>query len=69
MGPGIQKQLQVRNLQVRWDLVLQLAHDPQGIPVAITDSNSSLEQVLEEARQVQNRAPDGGTLKSTSQPQ
>ncbi len=58
MGPGIQKQLQVRNLQVRWDLVLQLARDPQGIPVAITDSNSSLEQVLETARQVQNRAPD-----------
>ena len=59
MGPVIQSQLQARNLQVRWDLVLQLTRDPQGIPVAITDSNASLEQVLDNAPQVQNRAPDG----------
>jgi L,D-transpeptidase ErfK/SrfK len=58
MGSDIQKQLQARNEQVRWDLVLQLARDPQGIPVAITDSNASLEQVLANARQVQNRSPD-----------
>jgi hypothetical protein len=43
---------------VRWDLVLQLARDPQGLPVAITDSDASLEQVLDDARQVQNRPPD-----------
>ena len=59
MGPDIQKQLQERNEQVRWDLALQLARDPQGIPVAITDSNASLGQVLANARQVQNRSPDG----------
>ena len=59
MGPDIQKQLQERNQQVRWDLVLQLARDPQGIPVAITDSDASLQQVLENAREVANRAPDG----------
>jgi L,D-transpeptidase ErfK/SrfK len=58
MGPGIQKELGERNEQVRWDLVLQLARDPQGIPVAITDSNASLERVLANARQVQNRSPD-----------
>jgi len=59
MGPDIKRQLQERNEQVRWDLVLQLARDPQGIPVAITDSNASLQQVLENARPVANRAPDG----------
>jgi L,D-transpeptidase ErfK/SrfK len=59
MGPDIQKQLQERNEQVRWDLVLELARDPQGIPVAITDSNAGLGQVLANARQVQNRSPDG----------
>ncbi len=59
MGPDIQTQLQARNEQVRWDLALQLAHDPHGIPVAITDANASLEQVLETARQVQNRSPEG----------
>jgi len=59
MGPNIQKQLQARNEQVRWDLVLQLARDPRGIPVAITESNASLDEVLANARQVQNRSPDG----------
>jgi L,D-transpeptidase ErfK/SrfK len=59
MGPDIRKQLQERNEQVRWDLLLQLARDPQGIPVAITDSNASLQQVLENAREVANRAPEG----------
>ena len=59
MGPDIQKQLQARHQQVRWDLVLQLVHDPQGIPVAITDSNASIQQVLENAREVANRTPDG----------
>ena len=67
MGSDIQKQLQARNEQVRWDLVLQLAHDPQGIPVAITDSNASLGQVLANARQVQNRSPDGA-LSTVVQP-
>ena len=59
MGPDIQKQLQERNETVRWDLVLELARDPQGIPVAITDSNASLQKVLENAREVADRAPDG----------
>jgi len=59
MGPGIERQLQKRNAQVRWDLVLQLAGDPQGIPVAVTDPNASLQQVLENAQEVANRAPDG----------
>ncbi len=59
MGPDIHKQLQERNQQVRWDLVLQLAGDAQGIPVAITDPAASLQQVLENAREVANRAPDG----------
>jgi len=58
MGPDIQKQLQERNLQVNWDLAVQLARDPRGIPVAITDPNASLERVLADARQVQNRSPD-----------
>jgi hypothetical protein len=44
---------------VRLDLLLQLARDPQGIPVAITESNASLQQVLENAREVANRAPEG----------
>ncbi len=68
IGPETEKDLQARNEQVRWDLVLQLAHDPQGIPVAITDPNASLEQVMDKARQVEDRLPDGAlTVMSTAQ--
>ncbi len=65
MGPDIQQQLQERNEQVRWDLVLQLVRDPKGIPVAITDSSASLERVLANARQVQNQSPDGERMATT----
>lgn len=59
MGPRTQKELRARNEQVRWDLVMQLARDPVGVPVAITEPKASLEQVLADARRVQNRLPDG----------
>jgi L,D-transpeptidase ErfK/SrfK len=67
IGPANQEDLQARNEQVRWDLVLELAQDPQGIPVAIADPAASLEQVQDKARQVQNRLPDGAlSVTSTS---
>ncbi len=59
MGPRIQQQLRRRHEQVRWDLVMQLARDPAGIPVAITDPNASLGQALANAPQVENRLPEG----------
>jgi L,D-transpeptidase ErfK/SrfK len=59
MGSQMQKELQARNEQVRWDLVMQLARDPLGVPVAITDPSASVGEVLADARQVENRLPDG----------
>ncbi len=59
MGARMQKQLRARNEQVRWDLVMQLVADPLGVPVAITDPTASLDQVLADARQVENRLPAG----------
>jgi len=59
MGPQTDKELQARNEQVRWDLVLQLARDPAGIPVAITDAEASLQQVLARAPEVEDRLADG----------
>ena len=59
MGPQMQKELREHNEQVRWDLVMQLARDPVGLPVAITDPEASLAGVLADARQVQNRLPAG----------
>jgi L,D-transpeptidase ErfK/SrfK len=59
MGADIRRELHERNEQVRWDLVMQLVRDPQGLPVAITDPGASLGQVLAASRQVQNRLPEG----------
>ncbi len=59
LGPRIEKELRLRNEQVRWDLVMQLARAPRGVPVAVTDPSASLEQVLADAPQVENRLPDG----------
>ncbi len=59
LGPSIEKELRLRNEQVRWDLVAQLARDPRGVPVAVTDPSASLEQALADAARVQNRLPDG----------
>ena len=57
MGPRIQQQLRRRHEQVRWNVVMQLARDPEGIPVAITEPNASLEHTLANAPQVENRLP------------
>jgi len=59
LGPQMRRELRERNEQVRWDLVMQLAREPVGVPVAITDPNSSLEQALADARRVENRLPEG----------
>jgi hypothetical protein len=49
----------VRQAKDASDLVMQLARGPLGVPVAITDPSASLGRVLADARQVQNRLPDG----------
>jgi L,D-transpeptidase ErfK/SrfK len=61
LGADIQKALKKRDEQVSWDLISSLAHDPRGIPVAISSPGASLEQVLAAAPQVQNRVPDGAS--------
>jgi L,D-transpeptidase ErfK/SrfK len=64
IGPDTEQELQARNEQVRWDLVLQLSSDPQGIPVAVTDPGASLEQARDRARQVQfRRSPSGSSAR------
>jgi len=59
IGPRIQRELRERHEQVRWDVVMKLAGDPQGVPVAITDPSASLGQALANARQVLNQPPNG----------
>jgi L,D-transpeptidase ErfK/SrfK len=59
LGSQTETDLRERNEQVRWDLVMQLAENPMGVPVAITDPSASLEQVFADARQVQSGVADG----------
>lgn len=47
--------------KVDWSLVASLASDPRGVPVAITDTAATVEQVLAAAPRVQNVLPEGST--------
>jgi L,D-transpeptidase ErfK/SrfK len=57
----LQQQVQAHHEQVDWDLVSNLARNPRGLPVAITASGASVEQVLADAPRVQNVLPQGST--------
>ncbi len=66
LAARLQKQLKSHNEQVNWDLVSTLAHSPRGVPVPISQSDSSVEQVLAAATKVQNRIPEGSTWDGTT---
>jgi len=57
----LQQQVQAHHEQVDWTRVAALAHSPRGIPVPITTSDVSLDQVLAAAPRVQNLLPEGST--------
>jgi L,D-transpeptidase ErfK/SrfK len=57
----IEKQLQKHNETLNSELVTVLAREPRGIPVPISRSDASLEEVLASAPKVQNRVPEGAT--------
>jgi L,D-transpeptidase ErfK/SrfK len=61
LAARIQKELKKRGEEVNWDRVGQLTHEPRGIPVSVSSSEASIEQVLAGAVKVQNRVPDGAT--------
>jgi len=61
LAAQLQQQVQAAHEHVNWDLVSSLAHDPRGVPVAITLGDASLEQTLAAAPRVQNVLPDGST--------
>jgi hypothetical protein len=57
----LQQQVQAHHEKVNWDLVSNLARNPRGVPVAITEPGASLEQTLAAATRVQNVLPEGST--------
>jgi len=66
LAATLQKQLKSHNEQVDWELVSHLAHEPRGVPVAITRSDASVDQVLAAASKVQNVIPEGSTWDGTT---
>jgi len=61
LATTLQQQLQAHQTQVDWTLVSALARAPRGVPVPITDSDATVEQILAAAPRVQNVLPEGST--------
>jgi L,D-transpeptidase ErfK/SrfK len=61
LAKRLQQQVRAHHEQVDWSLVSALTLHPRGIPVAITEPDASLEQVLAAAPRVQNVLPAGST--------
>ncbi len=57
----LQQQLQQNHEQVDWNLVSALSRSPRGIPVPITLTDASVEQIVAAAPHVQNVVPEGST--------
>ena len=66
LATRLQQQVKAHHEQVDWSLVSSLAHNPRGVPVPVTEPNSSLEQVLAAAPRVQNVLPEGSSWDGTS---
>jgi L,D-transpeptidase ErfK/SrfK len=61
LAARLQQQLKEHHEKVDWTLMSRLAGDPRGVPVPITVSDATLEQVLAAAPRVQNVLPEGST--------
>jgi L,D-transpeptidase ErfK/SrfK len=61
LAATLQQQLKSHHQQIDWELVSSLTKSPRGVPVPISTTDASLEQVLAGAPRVQNTLPDGST--------
>ncbi|HUN74548.1 MAG TPA: L,D-transpeptidase family protein [Steroidobacteraceae bacterium] len=61
LGARMQARLKELHEQVDWDLVMQLAAKPRGVPVPVTGASASIEQVIAGAPRVEDRVPEGST--------
>src|SRR2546429_3871978 len=61
LAARLQRELQAQKERVDWSLVASLASNPRGVPVPITDSAATMEQVLAAAPRGRNVLPDGST--------
>ena len=61
LAATLQQQLKEHGTQVDWTLVSALARAPRGVPVPITASDATVDEVLAGAPRVQNVLPEGST--------
>ena len=61
LGASIQRELKKRGLTVDWDLVMSMAHSPQGVVVPVTEPGTGVQQVLAAAQKVQDILPEGAS--------
>jgi len=55
----IRQDLRAGGVEIDWESVAAITHEPRGIPVSITGSANSIDAVLAAAPIVENRIPDG----------
>ncbi len=61
LSPALQKELKNHNATVDWDRVMELAHEPDGLVVPVTQPASDHDAVLADARMVANQLPAGSS--------
>ena len=61
LASSLQKDLKAHNEQVNWDVVSAVSKSPRGLPVAISTTTASADQVVAAALVVRNELPDGST--------
>ena len=66
LAARLQQEVQAHHERVDWELVSSLTLHPRGVPVPITESDASVEQILAAAPRVQNVLPEGSTWDGSS---
>jgi L,D-transpeptidase ErfK/SrfK len=61
LAATLQQELKRQHQQIDWELVASLTRNPRGVPVPISTTGESLEQVLAGAPRVRNTLPEGST--------
>ncbi len=61
LAATLQQELKRHHQQIDWELVASLTRNPRGVPVPISTTDASLQQVLAGAPRVQNTVPEGST--------
>jgi L,D-transpeptidase ErfK/SrfK len=61
LAARLQQQVPVRHEQIDWGLVSNLARSSRGVPVPITGSGATVEEILAAAPRVQNVLPEGSS--------